>query len=173
MGSSEPFSTPLLTSPSPRLSAAEAGGANVVAFFDVLGYSEGTSRLGQNGYNVLVGGGTFDSYADHPRKLVYLPTYKINSSAAGRYQFLRATWDDLAKRLKLPDFSPRSQDLACIGLLRQCGAYDRLLRNLFSEAVERARTLWASLPGAGYGQREIALEKLRAVYVAAGGKDQP
>lgn len=117
----------------------------------------------------MVGGTLFDSYADHPRKLVFLPKYQINSSAAGRYQFLRGTWDDLAKRLKLPDFSPRSQDLACIGLFKQCGAYADIVAGNFDVAVRKARTLWASLPGAGYGQRELALEKLRDVFVANGG----
>jgi muramidase (phage lysozyme) len=35
--------------------------------------------------------------------------------------------------------------------------------------VSRVRNIWASLPGAGYGQPEHKIEKLRAAYVAAGG----
>jgi muramidase (phage lysozyme) len=68
----------------------------------------------------------FTSYVDHPRKLISLPKLGIKSSAAGRYQFLLSTWDDLHTRLGtrvLPDFSPESQDRACRAS-RQLGQND-------------------------------------------------
>jgi muramidase (phage lysozyme) len=155
------------------LTAEQTGGHNVTAFLDMIAVSEGTDNGWQptknHGYDVLVGGGLLTSYADHPRKLVSLPRYNIKSSAAGRYQFLRATWDGLAKLLKLPDFSPESQDLACIQLLRQRHAYTLVRAGDFDEAVIACSKEWASLPGAGYGQHEQRIERLRAAYVAAGG----
>lgn len=40
----------------------------------------------------------------------------------------------------------------------------------FDRAVALCSKEWASLPGAGYGQHEQSLEKLRAVYQKASGK---
>ena len=70
------------------ISAQQAGGKNVVAFLDMIAWSEATDKPGQrtndHGYDVLVGGGLFTGYADHPRKLVALPKLGIKSTAAGR-----------------------------------------------------------------------------------------
>jgi muramidase (phage lysozyme) len=143
--------------------------ANLNAFLDMLATAEGTIGRGDDGYNVQVGGALFDSYNDHPREAVFLRSYRIYSTAAGRYQFLKATWDQLAKKLSLSDFSPASQDEACIELLRQRKALPLIEQGRFRDAVERVRTIWASLPGAGYGQREVDLAKLSDIYVKAGG----
>ncbi len=143
---------------------------NVAAFLDMLAYAEGTPRFGtQDGYNVIVGGSTFKSYQDHPRQLVWLPVYKIHSSAAGRYQFLARTWDDLTQRFYLPDFTPSSQDAGALHLIRQCKALSLIHEGRIREAVYACRKIWASLPGAGYGQRELAIDALLAVYKTAGG----
>ena len=76
----------------PQLIAAQAGGANVCAFLDLIAWSEGTDNGRQptkdRGYDVVVGGGLFDSYDDHPRRLISLPALGIKSTAAGRYQIL-------------------------------------------------------------------------------------
>ncbi|HDS0948124.1 TPA: glycoside hydrolase family 104 protein [Stenotrophomonas maltophilia] len=153
--------------------AGALGGTNVAAFLDMLAVSEGTDipsqRSRDRGYDVIVGGQLFSDYRDHPRVLVALPRYGISSSAAGRYQFLRSTWDDLRRRLDLPDFGPVSQDRAAVALLRQCGAYELVRVGRFEAAVSAARRIWASLPGAGYGQKEHALDTLKAAYRAAGG----
>lgn len=154
--------------------ASALGGANVAAFLDMLAISEGTDIPSQDtrdrGYDVIVGGQLFNDYRDHPRILVALPRYRIKSSAAGRYQFLRSTWDDLRARLRLSDFGPVSQDLAAVALLKQCGAYELIRLGRFDDAVVAARRIWASLPGAGYGQKEHALESLRVAYRTAGGR---
>lgn len=143
--------------------------ANLNAFLDMLATAEGTIGRGDDGYNVIVGDGRFHSYDDHPRRLVWLRTYQIHSSAAGRYQFLRGTWDELRKKLSLTDFSPESQDIACIELLRQRKALPLIEAGLFRDAVSQVKTIWASLPGAGYGQREVAMQRLADVYTKAGG----
>lgn len=152
----------------PPLKDTRAG--NVAAFLDMLAYAEGTPRFGtQNGYNVIVGGGTFESYHDHPRERIWLPAYKLTSSAAGRYQFLIGTWDDLVERFDLPDFTPASQDLGALHLIRQCKALSLIHEGRIREAIHACRRIWASLPGAGYGQRELASDELLVVYKAAGG----
>lgn len=143
---------------------------NVWAFLDMLAHAEGTTRYGNaDGYNVLGGGGLFHDYSDHPRQLIALPAYGISSTAAGRYQFLSRTWDDLVRRFDLPDFTPNSQDAGALALIRQCKALNLVHAGRVAEAVHSCRRIWASLPGAGYGQREVATAELVDVYRAAGG----
>jgi len=155
-----------------RITAQEAGGQNVVAFLDMLAWSEGTDNgrqpTQQQGYDVLVGGGLFSDLSKHPEKLVRLNS-TLSSTAAGRYQFLKRTWATLQARLKLPDFGPLSQDRACIDLIRGRRALDAVKAGQFDRAVALCAKEWASLPGANYGQHEQSLEKLRQIYKKAGG----
>ncbi|ALN78600.1 glycoside hydrolase family 24 protein [Lysobacter antibioticus] len=154
-----------------RLSAEQAGGQNVLAFLDMIAHAEGVERFSEHGgYDVLVGGGRFTSYAEHPRKMIWLPKYRIHSTAAGRYQFLWRTWNNLRNRLKLPDFGPASQDRGAIELLSETGALADIKKGWVSSAVRKSRKTWASLPDAGYGQREVPLESLLVVYQKAGGQ---
>ena len=142
-------------------------GRNERAFLDMIAYSEGTAGHGDDGYNVLFGYGTFDSYADHPR--IYVPFGKTNSSAAGRYQILARTWDSLKVKIDLPDFSPASQDAAALELIRERGALNDVRAGRITSAIDKCRKVWASLPGAGYGQPERKLTNLMNAYASAGG----
>jgi muramidase (phage lysozyme) len=146
----------------------------IKAFFDTLAYSEGTDKPGQptkdRGYDVLVGGGLFTDYRDHPRKLIKLPKLGISSTAAGRYQILARYYDAYKKQLKLSDFSPASQDAIALQLIRECKALDDIEAGRIKEALYKCRSRWASLPGAGYGQHEHKVEKLIEVFVKSGGK---
>lgn len=153
-----------------RLTADQAGGQNVAAFLDMIAHAEGVERFSkQHGYDVLVGGDCFTDYSKHPRLLVWLPKYRIHSTAAGRYQFLWRTWNSLQKRLDLPDFGPTSQDRAAIELLRENGSLADIHKGWIASAIRKSRKTWASLPNAGYGQRELPLETLLAVYLRSGG----
>ena len=134
---------------------------NVRAFLDMIGYAEGAT------YNTLFGGGTFDSFYDHPRTVVNKSGYK--SSAAGKYQIIRKTWDDVAPKIGAQDFLPATQDAAAIYLIKRRGALDDVIAGRFTAAIQKVRKEWASLPGAGYGQPERDLAQLQAVYQQAGG----
>lgn len=108
-----------------------------------------------NRYNVIYGGQTFSSYVDHPRIYVpiNIPGYEgKTSSAAGAYQFIWRTWDNLRNRLGLPDFSPASQDAAAIELLREIGALSHIEAGNFDEGLRIASSQWASLPYSNAGQ---------------------
>ncbi len=87
------------------------------------------------------------------------------STAAGRYQFLKSTWDELQAALHLPDFGPASQDLACIELMRQHKMLEPLLNGNVENALSRGNTMWASLPGANYrGQHAHSIAATIAIY---------
>jgi muramidase (phage lysozyme) len=144
---------------------------NRQAFLDMIAFAEGTSRIpdSDNGYKVVVGGTLFESYDDHPRKLVILNKAGLKSTAAGRYQLLARYFDDYKKRLNLPDFSPASQDTIAIQQIKECRALDDVDCGRLDDAVRKCAHIWASLPGAGYGQRENTLADLRTAYQEAGG----
>jgi muramidase (phage lysozyme) len=138
---------------------------NIRAFLIMIQYAEGT--YGKDGYRKLYGGGFFNDYAKHPNTPV--TKWGITSTAAGAYQILSKTWLELQAKLKLPDFSPVSQDKAAIELIRRRKAFDDVVAGRFSEAIAKCKKEWASLPGAGYGQNEKSVTNLLAVIKASGG----
>jgi muramidase (phage lysozyme) len=142
---------------------------NERAFLDMLAVSEGTMGHGDDGYNVLVGGGIFRDYTHHPNALIRLNSAGLKSTAAGRYQFLKRTWDSLALKLNLRDFSPAAQDIGCLELIAERGALADVNAGRFADAVAKCSPTWASLPGAGYGQHENTIQALQYAYVRAGG----
>ena len=125
---------------------------NVRSFLDMISAAEGTT---QHGYNTLFGGGKVESLADHPRQLFDFTetTGRPNkTTAAGRYQFLSNTWDEQAKKLGLPDFGERSQDLAAVNLLQERGILPDVLQGNWESAVKKSGPIWASLPSSPYPQ---------------------
>lgn len=145
---------------------------NEKAFLDTLAVSEIGEKLlrnSENGYNVLVGGKLFHSYADHPRKRVFISQYGLFSTAAGRYQILARYYDAYKKLLKLPDFSPASQDAIALQMIKERGALTDIANGNFGAAVAKCKNIWASLPGAGYGQHENKLADLQNIYLESGG----
>lgn len=144
---------------------------NLKAFLDMIAVSEGTAHLGNDrGYNVLVGGKLFQGYADHPRVVVDLPKLGIKSTAAGRYQILSRYFDAYKKQLKLKDFGPAAQDAIAVQMIKECGALADIEAGRIAKALEKCKSRWASLPGAGYGQHEQRTDRLLAAYMEAGGK---
>lgn len=139
--------------------------SNVKAFLKVIRFAEGTS--GVNGYRTYFGGGLFSDFSKHPN--IKIPFRNTHSTAAGAYQFLYSTWETLRKRLQLPDFSPSSQDLAAVELIREKNALDDVKAGRFSVAVEKVRKIWASFPGAGYEQPEKKLSVLQQKFREYGG----
>lgn len=147
---------------------------NRTAFLDMLAFSEGTSACGHNnGYDVIVGSTPtlmrrMDSFDDHPRVTMQLNS-KLWSSAAGRYQITAPTWAVLKLRLKLPDFSPDSQDKAALELIREKGAIVMIDAGKITDAIIACAPIWASFPGAGYNQHENSFSDLIDAYKKAGG----
>ncbi|ALU42820.1 SpvB/TcaC N-terminal domain-containing protein [Pseudoalteromonas rubra] len=107
----------------------------VKAMLDMLGEAESNGR-----YNVRNGGDTFDSFGSHPGR------HTNGNSAAGKYQFTEATWDEYSGKLGLEDFSPHSQDLAAVKLMDQVGAIDELMRDNPIGAISRIGRRWEAFP---------------------------
>jgi len=141
------------------------------AFLDVIAYSElGADLLvhSDNGYNVIVGSTAnnpdlFTDYSDHPNKLVHLGGH-LESTAAGRYQILARNFYAYRLQLKLPDFSPDSQDQIAMQMIRECRAIPDLLDGNIPRVLQLCASRWASFPGAGYGQTEHSLIYLMATF---------
>lgn len=157
-----------------RISAADAGGANVLAFLDMLAWSEGTSTIkaSDDGYNVLYGGGLFQGYADHPRRKLTFPINgkPVTSTAAGRYQLLARYWDAYRVSLRLSGgFTPENQDRIALQQIRERKALADIKAGRIEQAIAKCSNIWASLPGNSYGQNPHRLDKLLTQWVKLGG----
>lgn len=156
---------------------------NVQLFLDLLAEAEGASK----GYRTLFGGSTIEDLSDHPRKFQDYYNSRANkierTSAAGRYQFKQDSWDEQAKRLGLTDFSPKSQDLAAIGLMMyKPKVFEALKAGDFDTAIKGFGSFWASLPSSPHNQphrsqawvnekmQELQGRDLRAQHLAMAGE---
>ncbi|MFC3676209.1 peptidoglycan-binding protein [Ferrovibrio xuzhouensis] len=121
----------------------------VQAFLDTLASRESSGR-----YNVINGGQRFDDYTQHPN------VSGSDSKAAGAYQFIPETWARMARELGLPDFSPASQDMAALHLLRttdlngmkDTNAIARLQRGDIEGAILVAGNQWDAFPKRANGE---------------------
>lgn len=162
------------------VAARDAADVNVGAFLAMIAAAEGTDRAADP-YRVCYGyRHTIADLAQHPAEsgewrgepLDNLgPAYagKV-STAAGRYQIIRPTWQAARRALALRDFGPDSQDAAAVWLIdRKPGALDAVKAGDLATAVQLCASTWASLPGANYGQPERRLAWLADRFTQAGG----
>jgi muramidase (phage lysozyme) len=131
---------------------------NMRAFLDVIAYAEGT----ESHYNYSFTFRTFSSYSDHPRAVYCSGGYC--SDAAGRYQFLSTTWDDVRTEIGVRTFVPANQDSGAMQLIKWRNAF-AIVQNIksfadFDEAIYRCSAEWASLPYSPYGQPRVSIKVL-------------
>ncbi|MBJ8495535.1 hypothetical protein QM265_17840 [Acinetobacter nosocomialis] len=127
------------------------GSPNVRKMLDLIANAEGVKY----GYNTLFGNERLDDLSSHPnikKQFKQTDGQVKNTTAAGRYQFLKDTWDGVANQLGLKDFSPKNQDIAVVALLAQNGALPSVLKGDFKTAVQKSGVTWASLPSSPYAQ---------------------
>ena len=107
-------------------------------------------------YHTVYGGRRVDDLSRHPgidTPIQSGPNAGKTSSAAGRYQFLKSTWDGQARKLGLADFSPESQDFAAWDLAESTygGGLADALRSgdpaALANVGKRLSGVWTSLPG--------------------------
>lgn len=145
--------------------ASAVSDPNVQAFLTLIRTGEGTT--GTNGYRTLFGGSTFASYAAHPNTAITRGA--LTSTAAGAYQILYRTWVEIQAAYGLPDFTPASQDVAAVALIKRRGALADVLAGRFDAAIAKCAKEWASLPGSPYGQPTLTLDRAHGVLLTAGG----
>ena len=141
------------------------------AFLDMLAWSEGTDNGRQktrnHGYDVIVGGSYLLLLRSPSQTCHAKPKTQIN-----RRRTLPASfrwWDAYRKQLGLKDFSPKSQDAVALQQIKERGALPMIDRGDIRQAIDRCSNIWASLPGAGYGQFEHKADSLIAKFKEAGG----
>lgn len=146
--------------------------ANVQAFLKAIGEAEG------GGYDFLFGAvkgrkndpWRFTDFSTHPG-----PGKGGVTTAAGLYQITKPTWHDHAENgMGLTDFTPETQDLIAVSILRRRGVIEKIKEGEIEAGVSQASKQWAALPmGRGqagrYDQPYVKFEHFEAVYKSAGG----
>ena len=142
---------------------------------NVIRYGEGTQ--GPAGYTTMFTGKQFTDLSKHPA--IINRSGSLSSDAAGAYQFLSTTYNPVAQRLGLTDFSPESQEIAARELVVGRGVDpDKIYKTKeeFLQAMDKLAPEWASLPYSGispegygqgssyYGQGGKTLDELWEIY---------
>lgn len=145
---------------------------NVAAFLKAIGEAEG------GGYDFKYGAvkgkrndpWRFTDTSTHPG-----PGYGGQTTAAGMYQITVDTWRDHGGKMGLTDFSPKTQDLIAVEMLRSLGVIDNIEAGDIASAMAQAAKKWAALPmGPGLAnhyppQPYMDYNTFLATYKAAGG----
>lgn len=112
----------------------------------------------------------FTDFSTHPG-----PGRGGSVTAAGMYQETRPTWREMSAKMGLADFSPDTQDLVAVEILRSIGAADDIVRGDLTAALDKASHRWSSLPrgkgrpGRYPPQPSIAFEAFEGHFRTAGG----
>ena len=145
--------------------------ANVKAFLGAIAWAEG------GGYDFMYGAvpsgkkWRLTDYSTHPGAGLGGKT-----TAAGMYQITKDTWKDHGiNGMGLQDFSPATQDLIAVSVMRRIGAIDAIIDGKFQKAMDTASHPWAALSkGPGLPNRYPpqpykTYEEVQAKYRELGG----
>ncbi len=143
---------------------------NIKAFLRVIRYAEGTDS--QDGYQIQYTGTRFYNFSDHPRvaRCGNIKGRSVCSTAAGAYQFLETTWDDVAYSIGASDFSPASQDRGAMELIYRAGAMADIESGNIAKAIGKLAPVWASFPRwdgdleGSYSQSVVSMNELLQAF---------
>ena len=141
---------------------------NVRKVLDFISTAEGAD------YDTGFGGAKI-SLDKHPNETKYFRNKegkRLPTTAAGRYQFIGSTYRSLSNRLGLNDFSPASQDLAAVELIKEKGALDDIVKGDITTAIKKLNTTWASLPDSPHKQRTVSWDFAANFFGGGGGSRQ-
>ena len=145
---------------------------NVAAYLKAIAASEG------GGYDFKYGAvkdkkndpWRFTDTSTHPGA-----GYGGRTTAAGMYQITVDTWRQFGGKMGLTDFTPNTQDLIAVEMLRTIGVIDKIKVGDVAGAMPKAALKWAALPeGPGLAnhyppQPYVEYSEFVASYKAAGG----
>ena len=134
---------------------------NARRWLDTISFAEGTWGGKAPRYAITFGYQPIADLSKHPDRVVKSGGYA--SAAAGAYQFMPQTWEGVRSKLGLRDFSPVSQDLGALELIRQRGV-DPDRDPITRETLAKLSGEWASIPTlsgkSAYGQPVKPAEQL-------------
>ena len=128
---------------------------NFTKFGNLIALAEGTGQAGADAYRIAFGGRKIDDLSKHPNVPVGFTetTGKKNrSTAAGKYQFLKSTWDEMSAKTGVTDFSPAAQEANFRELLRRKKVLSAVEAGDFTGAINKLGSVFASLPSSRYKQ---------------------
>lgn len=137
------------------------------ALHDSIAFAEGTEGRSKDGYDVGFAYKLFSSCTTHPN--LKTCSGQLCSTAAGRYQFLKKTWDSTARATGAKTFGPDAQEKGAeylVGKVRKVTVPSSrpLSATEFSNAMKKLSYEWASLPPGRYGQPNRSAAQMRADY---------
>ncbi|QSI78613.1 glycoside hydrolase family 24 protein [Niveibacterium microcysteis] len=145
--------------------------ANVKAFIGAIAAAEGGD------YNLKFGGvkgkkndkWQFTDYGTHPGV-----GSDGKTTAAGMYQINKSTWKEMGGKMGLTDFSPATQDLLAVEILRTIHVIDDIVAGDVNAALKAASRRWAALPqgpklGGRYDQPYMPYDEFISAYKRLGG----
>jgi muramidase (phage lysozyme) len=142
------------------------------ALHDVIAWAEGTRNYSEDGYDVMFSFRLMDRCNVHPNRCIAFGS--TCSTAAGRYQFLKGTWDSVRSANGLPNFEPESQEIGArylVSTVRHVTVPQSrpMTASEFSNAMSKLSWEWASLPPGRYGQPNRTASQMRSMYCSLAG----
>ena len=133
----------------------------------VEGTDNGRQKTRNHGYDVIVGGELFTDYLITSQTGHAKPKTQINRRRTLPASFLLV---DADRKQRWPE-RLLSEKLHFVALqqIKERGALPMIDRGDIRQAIDRCSNIWASLPGAGYGQFEHKADSLIAKFKEAGG----
>ena len=138
----------------------------------MVGGTDNGRQTRNHGYDVIVGGELFTDYPDHPRKLVTLKLQNSNQQAPDATSFFSRAGGMPTARSQPERLSPKSRDAVALQQIKERGALPMIDRGDIRQAIDRCSNIWASLPGAGYGQFEHMSDSLIAKFKEAAERSE-
>ncbi|WP_202944352.1 PAAR domain-containing protein [Methylovorus sp. MP688] len=140
---------------------------NVKAFLDAISEAEGGDYYFKYG---AIKGKVNDKWrftddSTHPGA-----GFDGKTTAAGRYQINYATWEDMGGRVGLSNFSPETQDVIAVEILRSIKVIDSIKKGDLDTALSAASKRWSALPqgknlpGRFKGQPYMSYENFSEIF---------
>lgn len=144
------------------------------ALHDTIAYAEGTRDYSHDGYDVMYSYKIATSCTNHPNQCLRFG--RTCSTAAGRYQYLKGTWDRVKAARGLSSFEPQNQEQGAEWLVSTARkvtiAQERAMTpSEFNNMLSKLSYEWASFPPGRYGQPTHDAAVLRVDYCRRAGCD--